>query len=160
VQLIDDPGTLPGLRFEPAGDLAEQTLLGRDGRRGLGVFRESETGAGLGLDRIGLLRSENGGPIVLVALRIAAGDGEPGVGEGLGVVLPGAQGVEEGEQVIGIAAGQIEPAMKMDSTAVRSRDGLEPFAQLLIARGRLDKLEVGRSGLQIGPQEAGMMSKA
>ena len=39
------------------------------------------------------------------------------------------------------------------------RDGLETLAQLLVADGGFDKLEVGSSGLQIGPQEAGMMAE-
>jgi hypothetical protein len=151
VQLIDDPGVLPSLRFESAGDLAEQTLLGRERGRGLGVLRESETGTGLGLDGIGFLDSVNGRAIVLVALGIAAGDGEAGVDECCFVGLRCAQGAEEGEQVVGVTAGQIEPDMKMDATAVGSGDGLEPFAKLLIACGRLDQLEVGGGGLQVSP---------
>jgi hypothetical protein len=151
VQLIDDPGVLPSLRFEPAGDLAEHALLRRDVWCGFGVLRESIAGAGLGLDGIRFLDSVNGRAIVLVALGIAAGDGEAGVDEGCFVGLRCAQGAEEGEQVVGVTAGQIEPDMKMDATAVGSGDGLEPFAKLLIACGRLDQLEVGGGGLQVSP---------
>jgi hypothetical protein len=67
------------------------------------------------------------------------------------------QRAQVGEQVVGIAAGQVESDMKMDRAVLASSDGLKPLAQLLIACGRLDKLEVGGSGLQVGPQEAGMM---
>ena len=65
------------------------------------------------------------------------------------------------EQVLpgGKAAGQVEPATKVNATAMASGDGFEAFAQLLVADGGLNELEVGRGGLQIGAQEAGMMAE-
>jgi len=93
-------------------------------------------------------------------LRIATGDGEGGVGERRGVRRPSRQLVQEGEQVVGITAGQVEADMEMDRAAELVGDGLEPFAKLLIAGGRLDELEVGRRGLQIGTEERGVMAVA
>ena len=90
MQLIDYARTVPGLRLEAAGDLAELLDRGRHHGHGLGFFGQGVAGGGVGLRGIGLLVAEDGGAIVLVALRIAAGNG-PGIG----------QAMQEGEQVVG-----------------------------------------------------------
>ena len=41
-----------------------------------GLLGEGEAGGGAGLDGVGLLAAEEGGAVVFVALRIAAGEGE------------------------------------------------------------------------------------
>jgi hypothetical protein len=51
----------------------------------------------VGFDWIGLFRSEDGDTIILVALGIAAGDG-----------FAVGQGLQEGEQVFGVAAGDVD----------------------------------------------------
>src|SRR5260370_401175 len=56
--------------------------------------------AGARLDGVGLLAAEEGGAVILVALGIAAGDGQR-PRSALGQV------VEEGEQVVGVLAGGI-----------------------------------------------------
>lgn len=76
MELIDEARPLAHDRLEPAGDLAERALLGGehvDRRRLLG---EGVACRGAGFDGIGLLGTEEGGTIVLVALRIAAGNAE------------------------------------------------------------------------------------
>ena len=47
---------------------------------------DGEVSGGAGLDGVGLLAAEEGGTVVLVALRVAAGEGESGVGDGTGCV--------------------------------------------------------------------------
>jgi len=105
VQLIDEARVLARLGFEPAGDLAEQAQLGGEGGGGLGFFGEGVACAGRALDGIRLLVPEDGNAIVFVALRIATGDGEGGVGERRGLSWLCPQRVQEGEQVVGITPG-------------------------------------------------------
>jgi len=50
--------------------------------------------------------------------------------------------------------------MEMDVAAELVGDGFEAFAELLIAGGGLDELEVGRGGLEIGTEEGGVMAVA
>jgi len=80
MELVDESGALANDGLEPAGDLsdgAEFEGQRRDTRRLLG---EGVAGGGAGFDGVGLLGTEEGGAVVLVALGIAAGDGhgEPG----------------------------------------------------------------------------------
>ena len=130
MQLIDQARALPDLRLEPAGDLAELVDRGRGDGHGLGFFGQGEAGGGGALGGIGLLVAEDGGAIVLIALRIAAGNG-PGLG----------QPVQEGEQVVGIAAGNVEAEVEVDR-AVLLDDGSQALSKLLVALSRLDELEI------------------
>ena len=81
VELVDEAGALADGGLEPSGDLAERAQLGRQVGRGCGPFADGEACGGAGLDGIGLLAAEESGAIVLVALRIAAGDGERAITE-------------------------------------------------------------------------------
>ena len=77
MELVDEPGALADDGLESAGDLAEECAVRvTTACRVRGLFAEGEACGGAGLDGIGLLAAEEGGAIVLVALRIAAGDGE------------------------------------------------------------------------------------
>src|SRR5262249_60301869 len=74
--LVTEAGALAGAGLEPAGDLAEAAERGRQrlGRRR--PFAQGVAGVGAGLDGIGLLVAEEGSAVVLVALGIAAGEGQ------------------------------------------------------------------------------------
>ena len=85
-----------------------------------GRSAEGEAGGGAGLDGIGLLAAEEGGAVVLVALRIAAGEGEGATAGGVGGVGGGvAELVEEVQQVVGVLAGGVEADDEVDG-AVRA----------------------------------------
>lgn len=146
-ELVEDARVL--VRLDPAGDLAEDAHGRRERGGGFGFFRDGEAGAGVGFDRIGLFRSEDGDTIILVAFGIAAGDG-----------FAVGQGVQEGEQVVGIAAGDVDAHVEVDVAGVLGGDGVQTLAELLIAEGGLDDQEVGGSGLQIGAKKGGVMAIA
>ena len=81
MQLIDEPGALADDGLEAAGDLAQGAQWGGQDWSGGGSLAESIACGGAGLDGIGLVGAVEGGAIVLIALRIARGDGEGGIGE-------------------------------------------------------------------------------
>ena len=149
VELVEDAGVLACLGLEPAGDLAEDAHRRRERGRGFGCFRDGEAGAGVGFDQIVLFRAEDGDPIILVAFGIAAGDG-----------FAVRQGLQEGEQVVRIATGDVEAHVEVDVAGVLGGDGVQTLAELLIAEGGLEDFEVGGGGLQIGAEKGGVMAIA
>ena len=64
--------------------------------------------------------------------------------------------MQEGEQVVGIAAGDVEAEVEVDR-AMLVAEGSQATLELLVALGRLDELEFRGGGLQIGIQEDGVM---
>lgn len=89
--------------------------------------------------------------VVLVALRVAAGEGEGGVFDG--------ERTEEGEQVVGVEAGGVESHVEVNAT-MAAHEIDESLPQLGIADGRLDDFEVRGGGLQVGIEEGGIVSVA
>jgi hypothetical protein len=66
--------------------------------------------------------------------------------------------VQEGEQVVSIAAGDVDAHMEVDAAGVLGGDGLQSLTQLLIAEGGLGDHEVGGGGAQIGVEKGGVMA--
>ena len=149
MKLIEDARVLARLRLEPAGDLAQGAHGRRQRRCGFGLFRDGEAGAGVSFDRIGLFRSEDGDAIILVTFGIAAGDG-----------FAVGQSVQEGEQVVGIAAGDVDAHMEVNVTSVFGGDSAQALTELLVAEGRFGDREVGGGGLQIAVKKGGVMAIA
>ena len=87
MELIEDTRVLASLGLEAAGDLTQRAQGRRERRCGFRFFRDGEAGAGVGFDRIGLFRSEDGDTIILVAFGIAARNG-----------FAVRQGLQEGER--------------------------------------------------------------
>ena len=115
-----------------------------------GSFRGGKAGRGPRLDGIGLLVAEEGGPIVLVALRIAARDTTVG---GLGRVgVRREQPVQEVQQVVGILPGGIKPDDEVDGP-VPLDDLLPPLAEAGVALGGFGKLQFRRGRRQVVAQE-------
>jgi hypothetical protein len=82
VELVDQAGALADGGLEPSGDLAEQAPFDGQRRGGCGPLGAGEASGGAGLDGVGLEGAEECGAVVLVALGVAAGDGEDGIGDG------------------------------------------------------------------------------
>jgi hypothetical protein len=154
VQLIDQAGALPDDGLQTQSDVAEALAFGRQARHGPGPFADGEAGAGAGLDRIGLLRAVDAQAIVLVALRVAAGEGELGA---LDVQL-----VQPGEQVVGVGAGDVEADEEADAAVLGELvDQIaEALPQLGVALRRLDDFEFGRGALELVVQERGVVAVA
>jgi hypothetical protein len=108
-----------------------------------------------GLDGVGLLVAEESGAVVLVALRIAARDGEAGP-----TGKSGRQAMEEVEQVVGILPGGVEADAEMGRPGRVAQDASETEPQLLITLGRLGERELRAGWLQIVAQQTGMMAVA
>jgi hypothetical protein len=66
-------------------DLLQGSQFGGKQRHGLGTFTEGEACGGAGFNGIGLFAAKEGGAIVLVALRIAARDGNVIIGDGTSI---------------------------------------------------------------------------
>src|SRR5215813_12986354 len=110
MELVDEARALTDDGVQPAGDVTEDAQRKRDGLARRGSFVDGVARSGAGLGGIGLLVAEEGGAIVLVALRIAAGDeeGEPSsvrrwrragrVGKGV------SEAVDEVQEVVGVTA--------------------------------------------------------
>ena len=99
-----------------------------------------------GLDGIGLLGAEEGGAVVLVALRIAAGDGEGARRQRVCRVSGGsAERMQEVEEVVGVLAGGVEPDDEVDK-AVALGDAFETAAEFAIAVAGLGEEEFGGGG--------------
>src|SRR5262249_41659541 len=111
-----------------------------------------------GLDRVGLLMAEDGGPVVLVALRIAAGDAN-GPRRAGGVRDGGAPPVQEVEQVVSVRAGRIEAQDEQTPAAPRG-DRFEALAELAIAAGRLREGQCVGGRLEVVAQEGGAVAVA
>jgi hypothetical protein len=160
VQLVDQAGALADGGLRAGGDLAEGAQGGAGQRGRCGPLADGEVGGGAGLDGIGLLAAEQGGAVVLVALRIAAGQGEVGVGEGAGLRCgAAAEALEEVQEVVGVLSGGIDADGEGDG-GVASGDGLEALAEQGIADARLGEGEFGGGGLEIVAEEGGIMAVA
>src|SRR5262249_48023074 len=122
--------------------------------------------------RIGLLVAEQGGAVVLVALRITAGESQHRVGErrgvrwsirGVGAACAGArrgsEGVQKMQQVVGVLSGGVETDDQVDG-AVTLDNVFEALAKLPVADGRLGERQFGRGRLQVVAQEAGVVPVA
>ncbi len=153
VELIDQTRALTHDRLQATGDLAKRAQLGGQHLDGCGPFVESIACGGAGFDRIGLLAAEEGGAVVLVALRIAAGDGEGGVDNST------LEGVQEVQQVVGILVGNVETHGEVDGAEL-GNDLLETGAQLGITGGGFDELQLAGGRLQIVAQESGVVAVA
>jgi hypothetical protein len=146
MELVDEPGALADHSLEPTGDLTQDAQRRRDGRGGGGPLGQGEACGGASLDGVGLLRAEQGGAVVLVALRVATGEGDVGVGDGAsGLAGSAIQLRQEVEEIIGVLSGGIEAADEGDG-GVSSGDGSEALAELFVALGGLGEGELVGGG--------------
>ena len=152
VELIDQPRALPHDGLQSASNLAQRSQLGRQGRRVRRSFADGKARGGLRLDGIGLFVAEERGPIVLVALRIAAGDTDGDVSEPARASAQGTESVQKVQQVVGILPRRIEPDDEV-AGAVTLGNLRQRLAQAGVAPGRLCKLQLGRRRLQVVAQE-------
>ena len=161
MELVDEPGALPDDGLETAGDLAEETQFVGHRRRVSGPFADGISCGGAGLDGIGLLGAEECDAIVLVALRIAAGDGEGGVGQRRAESVSDrrSERMQEVQQVVGILPGGVEADDEVDGAEALG-DEIESLAELVIAAAGLGEEQFGGGGLQIGSQEGGVVAVA
>ena len=150
MQLIDQPGALADDRLQAAGDLAEGALRQGQGCVGVGPFGDGEAGGGLGLDGIGLLGAEEGGAVVLVALGIAARDGQREVA---------GETVHEVQEVVSVLPRGVQADDERD-LAEACGDLLQALAKQGIAGGRFGEGQVGGGRLQVVPKEGGDMAIA
>jgi hypothetical protein len=151
VQLVDEPGALFHQRLQAQGDLAEALAFDRDRRHRLRPLADGEVGTGAGFDRIGLLLAVDAQAIVLVALRVAAGDRERGVVD--------VQFVQPGEEVVGIGAGDVGADIELD-VAVFVDQVREAVTQLGVAGGGFDHFQFGGGLVQVGVEEGGIVAVA
>ena len=152
VELVDEPGALADDRLQTTGDLAEQPQGMRKRRRGGRSFGDGEAGHGAGLDGIGLLRAEDRGSVVLVALRIAARERDR-------QRSLGSKSMQEVEQVVGVLSGGVETDMESArSTALC--DAFESSAKLGVAVGGLGEREFVGGRLKIVAQKGGVVTVA
>src|SRR5262249_48532672 len=165
MELVDEARALTDDGVQPAGDVTEDAQRKRDGLARRGSFVDGVARSGAGLGGMGLLVAEEGGAIVLVALRIAAGDeeGEPSsvrrwrragrVGKGV------SEAVDEVQEVVGVLAGGIEADDEVNG-AVTPQDAFKTLPQLAIAGGGLGERQFGGGGLEVVAQEAGVVAVA
>src|SRR5262245_8674579 len=150
MELVDEARALADDGLEAAGDLAQGAEFQRQGCVTAWPLGEGEARGGAGLDGVGLVAAEDGGAVVLVALRVAAGQGQ---GERR------AQAAQEVEEVVGILAGGVE-ADDEEARAVAAGDLFEPLPELAVAGGRLGELEFLGGGLEVVAQEGGVVAVA
>ena len=113
-----------------------------------------------GFDRIGLFAAEQGGAIVLVALRIAAGEGEAAGGESrrLGCRWCG-ESVEEVQQVGGARSGGSNAEEEVNGV-VSLGELLQLLLELGLAVGVFDEGEFGGGELEVVAEEDGLVAVA
>ena len=128
---------------------------------GAGRSAEGETGGGAGLDGVRLLAAEPSSAVVFVALGIAAGEGEGGLGDGAGLALGVVvELLEEVEEVVGVLAGGIE-AEGEGNGRMASGDVFEALTELGVAVGGLGEGQfVGGGGLEVGAKEGGSSGRS
>jgi hypothetical protein len=146
--------------LEAGGDLAQHAQGLRHQSGGRGPLGQGVAGAGAGLDGVGLLAAEQGGAVVLVALGIAEGDADAGVGEGASLRAGG--GVElgqEADEVVGVLAGGVEADGEVDGGMGGGEAG-EAFAEQGVPLGGLGEGEVGGGGLEVVTEESGVVAVA
>ncbi len=66
------------------------------------------------------------------------------------------QGLQEGEQIVGVGAGQVEA--EVDRSEARGQ-GFQAFPELLVAGRGLSEIEVGDGRLQVGAQGGSMVRR-
>lgn len=165
MQLIDEARALADHGLQARRDLAQRAQLGRRRRDTGGPFAEGVACGGARFEGIGLLGAEERGAIVLVALRIAAGDGhgERGLrGRRAGAGRAGArrsESVQEVQQIVGVLSGGIDTDDEVDG-AMPLGDVFESLAKLGVAGGRLCELQFSGRGLQVVAQEGGVVAVA
>jgi len=157
MELIDQSGALPGDGLESSGDLSELAEFEGGRRPGLGSFVEGVACGGACLDGVGLLRPEERGAVVLVALGVAAGKGD---GEWVGMGGADGTALEEVEEVIGVLPGGIEPEVKVVEVRVLLGDALESLSEKEVAVGGLGEGKFVGGGLELGVEEGSVVSVA
>ena len=151
---------MPSGRLQPRGNLPQGAQLQGQQRRRRGALADGEVSTGAGLDRIGLFAAEQGGTVVLVALRIAARHNDVGVGDDAGALWASvAELLQEVHQVVGILPGGIEPDDEGD-LRVTPGDVFETLAELLVAGERLSELQLGGGWLLVACEESGVVAEA
>src|SRR5262249_55991404 len=99
--------------LEAAGDLAQGAKFQGQGRVIARSLGEGKACGGAGLDGVRLVAAEEGGAVVLVALRVAAGQGQgerrahppEAVEEGVGILAGGVEASDE--QARAVRAGEL-----------------------------------------------------
>src|SRR5262249_13283818 len=130
------------------------------GRVAAGPLGERAPCGGAGLDGVGLVAPKEGRPVVLVALGIAAGEGErTGCRRAGGRRVGPGQPVQEVEEVVGIRAGGIEADDEVDR-AMLLRETFEALPEEGVAGGRLRELQFGGSGLEVVAEAGGVVAVA
>jgi hypothetical protein len=158
MELVEEARALADHGLEPTGDVAEAAEFERQGRVRGGRFGQREAGGRVGFEGIGLLAAQESGAVVLVALRIAAGEGE-GEGTWRAVRARSAQAVQKTDQVLGILPGRIEADNEMNG-AVALDDAFEPLAEEGVAGGGFREREFGGSRLEVVLEEDGTVAVA
>jgi hypothetical protein len=160
MQLVDQSGALADNGLEPASDLAQKTQGSRDRLAGSGSFSQGKASSSAGLDGVGLLGAEQRGAIIFVALRIATGEDDGGVGNGAsGVARSVAEMGKEVKEVVCILPGGIEANDESDSRMTLCEQE-QTLAEQMVARGGLGEGKFGGSGLKVVTQEAGVVAIA
>jgi hypothetical protein len=116
-------------------------------------FADGKAGGGASFDRLRFLVAEQGHAIVLVALRIAAGDTEAGAGKGGSAR---SQTMHELYQVVGILSGGIDADDKVDG-AVAGGNLRESLLEPGVAGRRLGERQFGGGRLQVVAEEGGVV---
>src|SRR5262245_38172096 len=150
MELVNQAGALADDGLKPPGDLAQGAELHGQGGIPARPLGEGEAGGSARLDGVGLVAAEEGGAVVLVALRVAAGQGQG---------QRRAQAVEEVQEVVGVLAGGVE-ADDEQARAMAAGDLLEPLAELAVAGGRLGERELRGGRLEVVAQEGGVVAVA
>ena len=126
-----------------------------------GLFGEGEASGGAGLDGIGLLAAEESGAVVLVALRIAAGDGE---GERRRRRRPRRRRAWPRRCRKWSRLSAYWPAASRRTTKwtgpMALGDAFEALAELGVAGGGLGELQFVGGGLEVVAQEGGVVAVA
>jgi hypothetical protein len=158
VELIDEPSTLANDGLKPTGDLAKRAKFEAERPVTGRPFGQREAGGGAGLDGIGLPWAEQGGTVVLVAVRVAARNRDD---EGWRLIGTHwlVQGVHEVEQVVSVLTSGVETDDEVDGAVVLG-DTIEPLPELAIPLSRFDELKLVGSRLKILPQEGGIVTIA
>src|SRR5262249_8551048 len=111
-------------------------------------------------DRIGFFTPKESGSVVLVALRVAARDGQR---EGSGFrrrrVLRRSEAMQEVKEVVGIGASGVE-ADDEGPDAVALHHWVEALAHQRVAGGRLGEGQLSRGGLEVVLEEGGVVAVA
>src|SRR5262249_1082545 len=141
------------------GDLAEGTK--GEGHRPVAgrLLGEGKARRGAGLDGVGLLAAEQGGAVVLVALRVAAGEGKGERGRPGRAGGRRAQAVQEVKQVLRVLPGDVEADDEVHRP-VPLDNTFEALPQEGITRGRLGEGEFVGGRLEVVAEEGSVVTVA